>query len=348
MPAYDATFSKSFAQVTDERALEIKKRINENSEMFAVMYSGGIDSTIIMAALIKNLTPAELTHIVVCASSHAIIENPMFWKNFIWGKFRIRDSSQNKYDDLIEAGYIAITADEGDCIFGTALGLTLYSNYDQYLGNVSSNSRIRLEAIKNKLTSADVHYSEYKDIILQHFSIASNPDFAESFYDKFEKNIQTSTVPIQSLHDYFWWMIFNIKYLNCSVRGAIYYNDRIPCERAIKQGIINWFNGADYQRWSMVNNNNQEKIDFGPASYKMAARRYIHDLDKNDWYFYFKIKLESLGLSIVHDQTVIGIPADLRPNARFGMDSNYNLLYIDNPNVQDFIKSNLIEYKKDW
>jgi hypothetical protein len=348
MPAYDVNFSKSFEQVTDERALEIKRRINENSEMFAVMYSGGIDSTIIMAALIKNLTTAELTHIIVCASSHAIIENPMFWKNFIWGKFRIRDSSQNKYDDLMEAGYIAITADEGDCIFGTALGLTLYSNYDQYLDNVSSTSRSRLEAIKNKLTSADVHYSEYKDIILQHFSIASNPDFAESFYDKFEKNIQTSTVPIQSLHDYFWWMIFNIKYLNCSVRGAIYYNDRVPCERAIKQGIINWFNGADYQRWSMVNNNNREKIDFGPASYKMAARRYIHDLDKNDWYFYFKIKLESLGLSIVHDQTVIGIPADMRPNARFGMDSNYNLLYIDNPNVQDFIKSNLIDYKKDW
>jgi hypothetical protein len=272
----------------------------------------------------------------------------MFWKNFIWGKFRIRDSSQNKYDDLIEAGYVAITADEGDCIFGTALGLTLYSNYDKYLDNVSSTSKVRLEAIKNKLTSADVHYSEYKDIILQHFSIASNPNFAESFYDKFEKNIQTSTVPIQSLHDYFWWMIFNIKYLNCSVRGAIYYNDRVPCERAIKKGIINWFNGTDYQLWSMVNNNNREKIDFGPASYKMAARRYIHDLDKNDWYFYFKIKLESLGLSIVHDQTVIGIPTDLRPNARFGMDSNYNLLYIDNPNVQDFIKSNLIDYKKDW
>ena len=143
-------------------------------------------------------------------------------------------------------------------------------------------------------------------------------------------------------------MIFNIKYLNCSVRGAIYYNDRVSTEYVVKLGIINWFNGQDYQRWSMVNNNNGQKIIKGPATYKMAARQYIYDLDKNDWYFYFKIKLESLGLSIIHDQDVSNTPLNMRPNARFGMDTDYNLLYIDDPTVQDYIKHHLINYQKDW
>ena len=80
----------------------------------------------------------------------------------------------------------------------------------------------------------------------------------------------------------------------------------------------------------------------------MAARQYIYDLDKNDWYFYFKIKLESLGLSIIHDQDVSNTPLNMRPNARFGIDTDYNLLYIDDPTVQDYIKHHLINYQKDW
>ena len=348
MPELDLGFNKTFEQVTNERAQEIKHRINKNDQHFAVMYSGGIDSTVVLSALIKNLSIKELENVVVCASSHAIVENPQFWKKFIYGKFKIIDSAKTKYDDLIEKGYFAITADEGDCIFGTALGLTLYTNYDHYLTKVSSNMRPRLESLKGKFTDPDVHYSAYKDVILEHFKIASNPAFAESFYNKFEKNIQTSSIKINSLHDYFWWMIFNIKYLNCSVRGAIYYNDRVSTEYVVKLGIINWFNGQDYQRWSMVNNNNGQKIIKGPATYKMAARQYIYDLDKNDWYFYFKIKLESLGLSIIHDQDVSNTPLNMRPNARFGIDTDYNLLYIDDPTVQDYIKHHLINYQKDW
>ena len=52
MPVYDPTFSKSFAQVSDEEALTIKSRVNQG-EKFAVMFSGGIDSTVVVSALIK-------------------------------------------------------------------------------------------------------------------------------------------------------------------------------------------------------------------------------------------------------------------------------------------------------
>lgn len=348
MPEYDPNFSKSFEQVTDERALWIKQLINEQNQKIAVMYSGGIDSTLVLCSLIKNLTEEELKNVVVVTSSHAIVENPVFWEKFVFGKFKIYDSSKIKYDTLIELGYRPITADEGDCIFGTALGLTLYTNYDYYIKDLSTDSKLYLHSIRDKITSADVHYSAYKDLIIKHFSVEGSPTFGEEFYNKFVKNIETSSVPVQSLHDFFWWMIFNIKYLNCSIRGAIYFNDRIPVKTAIYDWIINWFNGADYQRWSMANNNNGEKIGYSQSTYKMAARRYIFSVDKNPWYFYFKTKLESLGHSIVYTQDTSMVPMDKHPNTRFGLDKDYNILYIDDPDVKNYITHHIVNYQQDW
>jgi hypothetical protein len=359
MPSYDPNFNKHFDEVTDARALEIKNLIHRGHK-FALMYSGGIDSTLAMCALIKNLNKKELKSIVVCASKHSIVENPYLWKKFIWGNFKIIDSMTVKYDDLIEQGYRPITADEGDCIFGTVFGLAFYQHYDFYASMVSAESRAKLMSIKDKFDTT--HYSEYKDIILKHFEIPKfaknwlydfdpvhNPNFTEQWYNKMVKNIETSSVPIYSIHDFWWWMIFNLKYVSCAFRCSIYLNDRFDVGDAINNWVINWFNTDDYQRWSMVNNNNGEKIQvMGASTYKMASRRYIYDLDKNDWYFNFKLKIGSLGATVVLAQDVSKLDKDQVPNARFGVDKDYQVLTLNDPSVVEYIKHNMSNYKIDW
>ena len=345
MPAYDPAFNLSFEEVTDNRALEIKKRVNAG-EQFAVMYSGGIDSTVVLTSLIKNLTVQELTSITICASAESIIENPTYWKNFIHNKFKLIDSKTVKYDDLIEQNLTPITADEGDCIFGTLMGLTLYNNFDYYLDSLSPNTKNRLKNLKYKVSSEDVHYSIFEDLIIKHLSVNGNPDFGKLLYEKYHWNIQTSSVPVHSLHDFFWWLIFNVKYLNCSVRGAIYFNDRIDCKTAIYR-IFNWFNGKDYQLWSMVNNNNGQKIHNTLSTYKYAARNYIYSLDKNEYYRDFKLKLESL-FTIVNKQDVASLPISQRPAARIFMTDQFEILNIDNKDAQTFLKESLFNYKIDW
>lgn len=348
MPTYDPNFNRTFDDVSNDRALDIKKLIREKNQKFAVMYSGGIDSTVIMAALIKNLSLEELKNITVCANSHSMIENPVFWKKFIWNKFEILDSSKYKYDDLIDKNLHPITADEGDCIFGTMSFLDLQQNYDYYVSQVSAESRAYLSSLKNKMTSGDTHYSKFKDILIKHWSIPSNPDLGKDWYDKFDKNIKTSAVPVVSLHDYYWWILFNIKWVSCAIRIPVYLNDRIDCGTVINDWALNWFNTVPYQQWSMVNNNNGQKIQFTNTTYKMAARKYIHDLDKNDWYFFFKLKMGSLGPNVMFRQDVSHLPMKLRPNARFGIDSNYNLLSIDDTDVQDYIRHHMSQFERDW
>jgi hypothetical protein len=342
MPNYDQTFNKSFTEVSDNRAIEIKKRIGQG-EKFAVMFSGGIDSTVVMAALIKNLSVDELSNVVVCASIETMIENPVFWSKFIQDKFKIIDSHKNKYDDLINQGFTPITADEGDCIHGTIFGLILYNNYDYYIDELSPIAKTNLQNIKYKISDADTHFSQYADILIRHLGIPSNPEFGKLFYEKIVHNINTASVPVHSLHDFFWWTIFNIKYLNCAVRGSIYLNDTMDAQTVMNR-IINWYSGTEYQLWSMVNNNNGQKIEKTASTYKKAAKDYIWELDRNDWYRNFKVKIESLW-NIATTQSVVD---GYHPNSRVGLTKDWKILSIDDPAVQNYYRHHLQNYKIDW
>lgn len=348
MPEYDPNFNESFENVSDSRANDIKRLINEKNQKIAVMYSGGIDSTVIIASLIKNLSKEELRNVAICANVHSMIENPNFWKKLIWGNFEILDSSVLKYNDLIGRGYRPITADEGDSIFGTMSFLDLQQNYEYYLEQLSQESRSYLRSIKDKMTSADVHYSAFKDLLILHWSPPGESTVGKLWYEKFEKNIKTSKVPIISLHDYYWWVLFNLKWVSCAIRISVFYNDQMDCKSTIKDWALNWYTSDEYQKWSMVNNNNGEKIEYSATTYKMAARKYIHDVDKNDWYFFFKQKLGSLGGNVMFRQQVDHLRLDQRPNARFGIDNDYKVLSIDDPAVRTYIKYHLSRFEIDW
>ena len=343
MPAYNPSFNKTFEEVTDTSALGLKLRI-QKGEKFALMYSGGIDSTLILTAMIKNLTLEELKSFTVCASVTSMIENPYMWEHYIKDKIHVIDSKTVKYDDLIDMGYTPITADEGDCIFGTSLGLTLYNNFDYYIENLSSQTKDRLKPLKYKISSEDVHYSVYADLLIKHFGIASDPTFGKLLYEKYVWNAETANVPIHSLHDFFWWLIFNVKYLNCAVRGALFHNDRIDYCTAVNK-IENWYSGEEYQLWSMSNNNNGQKIKKTVASYKWAAREYIWDLDHNDYYKFFKLKTESLQF-IINKQDFS--KSKILPQARIGFDTDYQPMSVDDPATQNYFRHAILNYKIDW
>ena len=346
MPEYDPNFSKSFSDITDDRALYVRDLIRQGKKV-AVMYSGGMDSTLVLLSLIKNLSEEELKSVAVSTSVHAMIENPHVWNKYIQGKFTIIESIYNWYDDIINAGYMPITADEGDCIMGTSIGLQVYHNYDAYIHNLSAETREKLRPLKYKIATGDVHFSVYKDIIIKHLAYNQSPEgleFGRLLYEKYVHNANTSNVPVYSLHDFFWWLIFNVKYLNCSVRGAIFFNDSLGIKECLDQ-TINWFNGTDYQRWSMANNNNGQKIRNTVATYKYAAREYLKDIDNNEWYFYFKTKLESLS-----NLRTKGKIHNMRFQNRhiIGVNNKYEWLCFDEPGVADFFKDKITNYQIDW
>lgn len=346
MPAYDPSFSKTFEEVTDENALRIRNRIH-TGERFAVMWSGGIDSTVVLVSLLKNLTQEELKNVTVMCNLESVIENPTFYKNFVHNKIDTLDSGKYKYDDMIALGLTPITADEGDCIFGTLIGLGMYNNFDALIEKVSAPVKEKIKPLRDKISDPNIHYSNFKEIIIQYFNISWDERFGRIFYDKLVHNIETSDVPVHSLHDFFWWFIFNVKYFNCSVRGAIYYNDTLDCKTAIHR-IVNWYNDEDYQRWSMANNNNGEKIKDTILSYKAAAKDYIYKFDNNIWYRTFKTKIISLN-NIASTQSISRIPEETLPKNRVAIKKdNWELIYSGDPSVEEYFTHHLSNYKIDW
>jgi len=357
MVSYDPAFNLDFAEVCDLTALTYKARINQG-ERFAVMWSGGIDSTVMMVALLRNLSSEELKKVAVCTSFSGIAENPAFYNTYIKDKFKLIDSQVNKYDTIMALGYTPITADDGDCIFGTVFGINLYYSWEKYAKNFSAESKAHIASLIGRHSDPTVHYSEFKDLLIAYLSLPTKPtwpnlaapepmpEFGRILYEKYNRNAQTASVPIHSLHDFFWWLIFNVKMLNCGVRGALYFNDTIDPDTAI-HAIENWYLDPLYQRWSMANNNNGTKILGGAATYKKVAREYIYEFDKNSWYKTFKLKLESMALPVIRQQ-VKNIDPNFVPNARFGLTFNYDLLSIHEQDVKDYILHHLSNYKIDW
>lgn len=355
MPVYDPDFKKTFAEVTDDRAKDVADIIERTGRKIAVFYSGGIDSTTCVAALIKNLTHEQLENVYVCLSADSIIENPNFYSNFIKDKIKTLDSLNYMYSDLADAGYVSVTADIGDALFGTELGTKMYAQYMSLIQDMPSDDKRKYEQLYFKISDSQTHYSNFRQLIINYLNkILQNSTsninefdkkFGEQFYEKLNKNIQTSKVPIVSLHDFYWWIIFNVKYLHCALRAGLIYSKGSNRKNVFGNNLFNWYGNSEYQLWSMANNNNGQKIiGTTQGSYKHAARKYIYDLDHNEWYFNYKIKIASMPFIVARNYRKHF--KDFDPV--FGLDTNYDVAMIGTPDVDALILDGLKNYKIDW
>lgn len=350
MPAYEPDFKKTFAEITDETGLQIKQRI-ANGQRPVIFYSGGIDSVTSVVALLKTLTDEELKQVRLVVSYDSLIENPVFYDKYIKGKFTLIDANKTFYSDILNEGpdTLPITLDQGDSLFGTEFGTKLYSKFGSLLKDMPADVQRQLESLYYRVSDKDVHFSRYEQLLVHYFALPPYKEskydkaFGESFYRKLVKNIETSPVPINSLHDFFWWEIFNIKYMHCAIRSSLYYGREDTLKEGIMGRVFNWFGTTDYQKWSMANNNNGQKINgTTQPRYKWAARKYIHDFDGNDWSFNYKLKIPSLRNLYVKNF------ANLKLDQVFGLDHDFRRLLISDNDVQEFVLEGLKTHKIDW
>ena len=247
-------------------------------------------------------------------------------------------------EDVIKQGITMISASSADVLCGSKNFLELQNNLYFYTKNLSNVSKKNIFNLWPKATDGETHYSNFKDLIISHYSTESSPDLGESYYDKLVRNIETSDVPVNSLYDFYWWHLFNLKYICLSTKLFVFDNPSITYDD-LETSVFDWFNNNDYQQWSMVNNNNGEKIEFGSTTLKLCAKRYIYDVDKNDWYFYFKQKISSNENIKLRNRSHW---KEFSPMTKFGISANSERLYIDNKDVKDYILQHLSSFEKNW
>ena len=75
--------SSALESVTDQRSWDLLAVLRREQCRLAVLWSGGIDSTIALAAIVKNWGPADLAQVDVVMNTSSYYENPVFYQQAI-------------------------------------------------------------------------------------------------------------------------------------------------------------------------------------------------------------------------------------------------------------------------
>jgi hypothetical protein len=251
----------TFADATDRRFEQLIKDFGDRP--WLVSWSGGIDSTVILASIIKNLPIEKRNSVVVCCDPSSVWESPVFFYQHILPNFSTVDSTDfyQKFDYYRDKFYI-IDGEPADCLWG--------SRHTPYLGDLA---QMRWQQNLTKLI-------DYIDSTVDHLD--SSRWLVESVAD----NIESVELPIQTISQWFWWVNFNFNYIDTFMRKA--YSTSIPLLQ-LDKFYVNWYHSQEYNIWGIqqqiLYHNNADSF-----TYKLDAKNYVCDLLRNKYWHTFKTK----------------------------------------------------------
>ena len=277
-PAYDPGFQTSFEEITDARCHELRQEFGDRE--WLIMWSGGVDSTTVVTSILKNSTAAERANIYIALNKISVYENPRFFYDFIKPNFKIFNSSNLDWGDLLET-YCIIDGEAGDQLHNGGSYQKMLYDHPEYFDRNCHND---------------------PDGLINYLSFFADRKFGEWYYEKHMANIKSQNCPVETYHDFGWWHQFNYCWLTIKLRTKSLMKDSSP--DIMKKHLANhvqWFSTKNYQRWAMVNN--QPGIKYGKTlgDHKLEMKRYIYSLDRNEFYLKFKDKTPSVGRKLVGD-----------------------------------------------
>tara|TARA_R110000782_G_scaffold64405_1_gene131338 strand:- start:1340 stop:2404 length:1065 start_codon:yes stop_codon:yes gene_type:complete len=289
MPVF-VPYSASFSETTDLRAIALQKQFGDNDLPIVVFWSGGIDSTVALAAMIKNFHTSMLDRVVVQMNEASYFENPVFFDKVIRNKIKYASSSYEYTQYNIVNGKMA------DPLWVKSEFVELYRNFPEITGKeIQRNPDILINAI------AEENCWRTNNLV--------GKESAIWYYETIIHNAKSAGYDIMDCEDFYWWWNFNFCFSHEKwdllgyedITNSTVFNNKIYMEH-----VISWFDSKEYQLWSMNNRSNGVKIKSTLRSYKMPAKEYIYDLDNNKWYRDYKTKTGS-GLVNERNKEVLAV-----------------------------------------
>jgi hypothetical protein len=268
----------SLSDLLDRRALEIFSVAKKTNKKIFVLWSGGIDSTAVLASFIKNLSSTDLELLTVVMNTGSMVENFEFYMKFISNKIKcFHYSLLDLNDDFLDKN-ILVHGDPADCLYGPTTVA-----YRELI--ISGEHK---ESYKK-------HFKKLIDLCQpgKHLPY-SVPNFGNWIVKKITDNIEeVNPDNVTTVSDWWWWTYYNYKWEFSCQRPFIF------SQKDVKKGISienqktfaenTFYNTEYFQHWSYSNLKNLLKD--GMKSHKIEAKRYIFELDKNEFYFENKPKL---------------------------------------------------------
>jgi len=260
-----------------QRARELLKKAEKTQRRLAILYSGGVDSTLILVTLLKVATQEQLDqYVTVFLSEVSRSENPSFYDQYLLKHYKNLVSSYAFHNYLGNPGYIVVTGEGCDQMFGSSIFLELTRDRG------------------NNIINAPATDSTIKEIIAQGTNAGNSIDAqqTEKIYEYYRPIIAAAPRGIHTVYEYFWWLNFILKWQSVYVRLSSY---TLPQYRSTLKYEDNYtmFFGTDlFQLWAMNNQENLIKDDW--ASYKYVCKDIIKEYTGDEDWALRKLKFGSL------------------------------------------------------
>lgn len=290
LPSPSADFSLSFAEVCDRVAATIIDRATQEDRKVRVLWSGGIDSTVALIAIVKGASAAFLSErLEVLLSVESINEYPLFFRQFILGRLNYELISP-PITDYFEGEDLIVTGEHGDQLFGSDKLLPFIAN------GLAGEDFATVVPIY--LTAKFGHHKN-TDRILRYL----------------EPSLAASPVPIVNMADFFWWLNLTIKWQQVTLRLPVFtFQAEVS---ALVDRFHHFFRSSEFQEWSI--GYHPQRVAPTLTSYKLPAKNYIFAFTQDEEYLRHKAKEPSLKNVIINrkkqgdDRYRVHMAEDYRP-----------------------------------
>lgn len=264
-----------FTRVMDSTATRVAGKIVADDKIPYFAWSGGIDSTCALVALLKTGNQNFLNRLIIMCNQHSVMENSYFYHQYIKGKFPIVDIDHNIATEYTYDKIVFLDGHVGDHIFGGS---------NKILAKMLAKKEI--DRLSLKWRNTDI----YK---LCHEIYPGSPKDIDVLTELTIDSIKHSPVDIVTVHDFIWWARFDMHVQDVLMMHVIPKVAHLTPQQSqvFYNNSVRIFAEPEMQVWSMISlEQRQSQLLLDP---KYSPKKYIYDFDKNDLYFAHKTKQTS-------------------------------------------------------
>lgn len=205
----------SLSDLLDARATELYDIAKKSSKKIVVEWSGGIDSTLVLTAFLKNIPQQEHSIIKVMHDTVSVLENMDFYVKHISNRIdSIHYQTFQLSSDFFEEN-ILIHGDPGDCLLGPSLKKYQYFHTQ---GKQLEPWKDHLPKMKELLEDPLTHPSSYE------------PGFGDWYVNKIIDNLEETGQDkyLTSVAEFWFWTYYNFKWEFSCQRPFFFFARKDP------------------------------------------------------------------------------------------------------------------------
>lgn len=302
LPKFNPAFNLTYTDCCQKQVRSLLDKQAKLDKPIRIMYSGGIDSSIVLTSFINEIGLDECAkRIELVMSTVSIDENPAMWEKVL-RRSKIKLINSLEFNQSVSPDYLLVAGEFNDQLFGSAM----------------------IKPLLKWKPASELLKPRSLDMLVDYFLwIGLDQKESEHWGNLLHSLAENAENEIYSTWDVFWWLNFTCKWSSVYFRFLMFNPQQFISKEYLENHYTQFFGTEEFQQWSM--NDTSHKHQGTWDTYKWYPRKLVSEFLEDDVYMK-KVKRGSLYHVVRARQS------------NDAMDSNYQ--FIDLPQADIYQKSN--------